>query len=39
LHEMVKMTPLQGSVFEVIPTSDEIAVVGAAISAHLAAGA
>ena len=39
LHEMVKMTPLQGSVFEVIPTSDEIAVVGAALSAHLAAGA
>ena len=33
LHEMVKMTPLQGSVFEVIPTSDEIAVIGAAVSA------
>jgi glucokinase len=32
LHEMVKLTPLQGSVFEVIPTSDEIAVIGAAVS-------
>ncbi len=27
-HEMVKMTPLQGTSFEVIPTSDEVAVVG-----------
>jgi predicted NBD/HSP70 family sugar kinase len=35
LHEMVKMTPLQGSVFEVIPTSDEIAVIGAAVSAGI----
>lgn len=37
LHEMVKMTPLQGSVFEVVPTSDEIAVLGAAVSAEFAA--
>ncbi len=37
LHEMVKMTPLQGTSFEVIPTSDEVAVVGAAASARFAA--
>lgn len=36
LHEMVKMSPLQGSVFEVIPTSQEIAIVGAAVNANLA---
>jgi glucokinase len=34
LHDMVKMSPLQGSLFEVIPTSDEIAVIGAAVSAE-----
>jgi len=33
LHEMVTMTALQGSVFEVVPTSTEIAVVGAAVNA------
>ncbi|MDE3196961.1 MAG: ROK family protein [Acidobacteriota bacterium] len=33
LHEMVTMTPLQGSVFEVVPMSTEIAVVGAAVNA------
>ena len=37
LHEMVKMSPLQGSVFEVIPTGDEVGVIGAAVSAQLAA--
>jgi len=37
LHEMVKMTPLQGSLIEVISTSDETAVVGAAINAAQAA--
>jgi predicted NBD/HSP70 family sugar kinase len=36
LHEMVTMTPLQGSVFEVVPTSTELAVVGAAVNASLA---
>ena len=36
LHEMVKMSPLQGSVFEVIPTSQEIAIIGAAVNAGLA---
>jgi predicted NBD/HSP70 family sugar kinase len=33
LHEMVTMTALQGSVFEVVPTSTEIAVIGAAVNA------
>jgi len=33
LHEMVKMSPLQGSRFEVIPTSDEVGVIGAAVNA------
>jgi predicted NBD/HSP70 family sugar kinase len=37
LHEMVKMTPLQGSQLEVISTSDETAVIGAAINAAQAA--
>lgn len=34
LHEMVKMSPLQGSSIEVVPTSDEIAIIGAAVSAE-----
>lgn len=33
LHEMVKMSPLQGYVFEVVPGGDEIAVIGAAVNA------
>ncbi|HXJ38890.1 MAG TPA: hypothetical protein VNH18_06400, partial [Bryobacteraceae bacterium] len=33
LHEMVTMSPLQGSVFEVIQTDEEIAVVGAGVNA------
>jgi glucokinase len=33
LHEMVKMSPLQGSRFEVVTTSDEIGIVGAAVNA------
>ncbi len=37
LHEMVKMTPLQGNLIEVIATSDETAVIGAAINAAQAA--
>lgn len=36
LHEMVKMSPLQGSIFEVISASDEIGVIGAAVNAHRA---
>ena len=34
LKEMVKMSPLQGSAIEVIPTTDEIAIIGAAITAQ-----
>lgn len=37
LQEMVKMSPLQGSTVEVIPTSDEVAIIGAAVSAGHAA--
>jgi glucokinase len=37
LHQMVTMTALQGSIFEVVPTSTEIAVVGAAVNAARAA--
>jgi glucokinase len=36
LHEMVKMSPLQGSRFEVIPTTDEMGIVGAAVNAQRA---
>jgi len=36
LLEMVKMSPLQGSHFEVVPTSDEIGIVGAAVNAQRA---
>ena len=34
VHEMVKMSSLQSSSFEVIATSDEVAVIGAAVSAE-----
>jgi glucokinase len=33
MSEMVKMSPLQGYVFEVVPASSEIAVIGAAVNA------
>ena len=33
LHDMVKMSPLQSYVFEVVPSSDVDAVIGAAVSA------
>ena len=36
LQDMVRMSSLQGSLFEIVPTSDEIAVVGAAVSADRA---
>jgi glucokinase len=39
VQEMVKMSPLQGSAFEVIPTSDVTALIGAAVSANRAAEA
>jgi predicted NBD/HSP70 family sugar kinase len=37
LHEMVKMTPLQGSLFEIISSSHDLAIVGAAVNARRAA--
>lgn len=39
LHEMVKMSPLQGSIFEIIPTSDDLGIIGAALNAARAARA
>jgi hypothetical protein len=33
VHEMVKMSPLQGSRFDVIPTNDHLGVIGAAVNA------
>ena len=33
LHEMVKMSTLQGYAFEIVPASSEIAVIGAAVNA------
>jgi predicted NBD/HSP70 family sugar kinase len=38
LHDMVKMSPLQGSVFEVIATTEETAIIGAAVNAGLSIG-
>jgi len=35
LHEMVTMSPLQGSVFEVVPMNEVISIVGAAVNARL----
>jgi predicted NBD/HSP70 family sugar kinase len=37
VHEMVKMSPLQGSQFKVLPTSDELGILGAAVNASHAA--
>ena len=39
VHEMVKMSPLQSYVFEVFTSTDEIGVIGAAVSTERAAGA
>jgi glucokinase len=36
VHEMVKMSPLQGSRFEVVSISDEVGVIGAALNAERA---
>ena len=33
IHEMVKLSPLQGSALEIVQVSDEIAIIGAAVSA------
>jgi len=35
VHEMVKMSPLQGTRIEVIPPSDELGIIGAAVNAEL----
>lgn len=37
LHDMVKLSPLQGYVFEVVPGGDDLAIVGAAVNAARAA--
>jgi glucokinase len=37
IHEMVTMSPLQGSAFELIQASDETAIIGAAVNALRAA--
>jgi glucokinase len=37
MQEMVKMSPLQGYVFEVVPGGEEIAIIGAAVNALRAA--
>jgi predicted NBD/HSP70 family sugar kinase len=39
LHEMVKLSPLQGSPLEIVPPSDDLAIIGAAVSASRAASA
>jgi predicted NBD/HSP70 family sugar kinase len=39
VHEMVKMSPLQGSRFEVVSTSDEVGIIGAALNAESVASA
>ena len=33
-HDMVKMSPLQGYVFEIVPKSEEIALIGAVVNAR-----
>lgn len=37
LHGMVKLSPLQGYVFEIVPGGDDIAIIGAAVNADRAA--
>lgn len=37
LHEMVKMSPLQGTLFELVSMTDEVGVIGAAVNARLTA--
>jgi glucokinase len=39
VQEMVKMSPLQGNRFEVIPTNDELGIIGAAVNAQHATAA
>jgi glucokinase len=35
MQEMVKMSPLQGSFFEIVPTSQDLALIGAAVSSEI----
>ena len=35
MQDMVKMTPLQGSFFEIVETSQDIALIGAAVSSRM----
>jgi len=39
VHEMVKMSPLQGSRMELIPPDDELGIIGAAVNAQHATAA
>jgi len=39
VHEMVKMSPLQGSRIELIPPNDELGIIGAAVNAQHATAA
>jgi len=39
VHEMVKMSPLQGSRVELIPPNDELGIIGAAVNAQHATAA
>jgi len=39
VHEMVKMSPLQGSRVELIPPNDELVIIGAAVNAQHATAA
>ena len=34
LQEMVKMSPLQGSYFQIVPTSQDMALIGAAVASR-----
>ena len=35
MEEMVKMSPLQGSYFQIVPTSHDMAVIGAAVASRV----
>jgi len=37
MQQMVKMSPLQGYVFEIVPGGADIAIIGAAVNAARAA--
>ena len=38
VHDMVKMSPLQGSRFEVIPKNDDLGIIGCAVNAVTSLG-